>query len=181
MDFRALREGYRNAKGNPLIQYNADWKSAGADSLWAHVQTATHVFDRAAAAIYSDLQRGGVTAIYGGADAVAYLKMHNKFVSDATSKKVGGFKAGTLDGINVYQVPASIVPADELVTSWVNEDAPTDVGVSIGVFLPMATTDKLTFKNRQTEFSIYSFEDIQTLNSKYTRRIKMSNLNKVLT
>ena len=181
MDFRALREGYYNAKSNTLLQYNADWKSAGADSLWAHVQTVTHIFDKAAAAVYKDLQRGGVTSIYGGADAVSYLKMHNKFVSQTGVKQVGGYKVGTLDGINVYQVPASIVPADELVTSWVNQDAPTDVGVSIGVYIPMATTDKLTFKNFYTEMGIGAFEDIQTLNSKYCRRIKFNNLSAVLT
>lgn len=179
-DFRALREGYRNAKANTVLTYNADWKSTGAKSLHDHVQTVTHVFDRAAAAIFKDLQRGGVTSIYGGADAVAYLKMHDKFVSDANAKKIGAYKAGTLDGINVYQVPSNIVPADEMVTSWVNEDQPADVGVSIGVFLPMAATDKLTFKNLQTEYSIYSFEDIVTLNSRYLRRIKFNNLSTVL-
>jgi len=179
-DFRALREGYRNAKSNTLIQYNADWKSAGANSLDAHAQTVQHVFSRASNAIYSELQRGGVSAIYGGADAIAYLELNRKFVKDNKAVKVGGYKYGTLDGTPVFMVPSNIVPNDELVTSWVNEQNPTDVGVSIGVFLPMATTDRLTFKNLQTEYSIFSYEDIKTLNSKYCRRIKFLNLSSVL-
>ena len=179
-DFRALREGYRNAKSNSLIQFNSDWKSAGADSLYAHAQTVNHVFSRAEDAIYSSLQRGGVSAVYGGANAVSFLKMNNKFVSEPNQKKIGGYKVGTIDGIGVYKVPSNIVPNDELVTSWVNEDDPTDVGVSIGVFLPFATTDRLTFKNLQTEFAVFSYEHIVTLNSAYTRRIKFLNLDKVL-
>lgn len=180
LDFRALREGYRLAKSNSIITYNADWKAAGASSLKQHIETVPYIFDKAEDAIYSDLQRGGVSAVYGGASAISYLKQHSQFKRENSGKKVGGYKVGELDGIPVFKVPSSIVPDDELVTSWVNPEAPGDAAISIGVMLPMASTDKLFFKNLQTEYALFSYEDIQSLQPKYCRRIKMSNLSTVL-
>jgi len=177
LDFRTFKMAYRSALGNTVINFNADWKSGGADSAIAHAQSISNALERGRMAIYKDLQRGGISNIFGGPDAVAYLTYHKDWVYETAVAQVGVYKMGSIRGIPVYVTPTDIVPNDELVLNWKNPADEYDSSVSVGVFLPVAQfTPKLTYKNLYSEKSLYSVEDKKVLNSKYLRRIKLLNL-----
>jgi hypothetical protein len=177
LDFRACKKGYNVAKGNTVINFNADFAAAGSDSPIEHAQFITNAIGRAGNAIYNTYQRGGVSVIYGGPEAVNYLRLHKRFMPANTGVKgIGAFKAGSLDGMDIYQVPTSIVPTDELVCVWKNPEDEHDVSLSFGVYLPLAYTDKLHYMNAYKQRGMYAVEDYKVLNSGYVRRLKITNI-----
>jgi hypothetical protein len=184
LDFRILKLGYNVSKGNILTEFDADVVSSGEDSTINRAKVLSATVKRVGNNIYNELNRGGVTAIYGGSDAVAYLTLTDKWQEDTSMPMIGGYKAGTFNNIPVFQVPSSIVPVDELVTSYRNEQAPFDVGISIGNFYPLMAgpqrTQRLEYKNIYSEWSVYTAEDVQVLQPLYIRRLKLKNLDAAL-
>jgi hypothetical protein len=176
LDFQACLLGYNCAKGNALTTFDADFASAGSDSEVMHAQAITKAIDRAADVMYSSLQRGGVTKIYGGPNATSYLKLHKRFDSAGRQPAVGGYKIGSLDGIDIFKVPSTIVPNDELVCVYKNEQVPEDVSIAFGTLVPLYQTNKIEYKNLYSEMGLAHFGDNKVLTSKYLSRIKLANL-----
>ena len=176
LDFQALRLGYRRCLGNTGVTFNADWSASGADSEKAHVQSFSRAVNKAADVIYASLQRGGVTKIYGGPDAVSYLEMHDGWSSAGRQPAVGAFKFGSLGNIDVFKCPSSIVPTNELVCVYKNEEVPEDVSIAFGTLIPLYITPGIEYKNFYKEYGLAHFGDGQTLQSGYLVRIRLDNL-----
>jgi hypothetical protein len=176
LDFQALRLGYNAAKGNTLTTFDASAASAGEDSAVMRAQAITNAFDRAGDIMYNALQRGGVTKIYGGPNATSYLRMHKTFDAAGAQPKVGAHKIGSIQGIDIYKVPSAIVPNDELVAVYRNDEVPEDVSIAFGTLIPLYKTQKLEFKNLYSDQGLAHFGDNKILQSKYLARIKLTNL-----
>lgn len=176
LDFRALSLGYRTSKGNPVTNFNADWKTGGSDSQEAHAQSVYNAIRRAGNGIYKELQRGKVNVIYGGPDAVAYLAYHRKWEEADSMEQIGGHLAGYINKIPVYQVPIEIVPNDELVCVF-NNVAYKDPAISSGILVPIASsTMLLNYADLYSEKAVYTMEQTKVMQSKYLRRLKLLNL-----
>lgn len=176
LDYQALRLGYNAAKSNVVTNFDTDFATAGSDSEVMHAQAITKAINRAGNTMYKAINRGGVTKIYGGPDAVTYLDFHKKFTDNGSQPKTGAHKVGMLGNIDVYKVPESICPNDELIVVYRNDDNQDDVSIALGTLIPLYTTPKLTYKNMYSEMGIAHFGDNKILNSKFCARIKLLNL-----
>ena len=177
LDFRACTQGYREAKKRTAVEFNADWRAAGSISSKVRAQDLWNVILRAENAIFDSINRGGISKIYGGSNAVAYMQYHDDFVAEKNPTKIGIYKVGTLRGVDVFKVPGTdVMPTNELVGVWKNENNPNDVAMAIGTHVAFGETPKLTYKNMYSEKAIYTVEDTQILRPQYFTRISLTNI-----
>jgi hypothetical protein len=179
LDFMALRLAYRAAKANTAVAFDASAASAGEDSAILRAQAITNAINRAGNIMYGLLQRGGVTKIVGGPNAVSYLELHKKFTDAGKQPSVGAFKTGSLGNIDVYKAPVSIIPDNELVCIYRNDYVPEDVSIAFGSLIPLYQTPKLEFKQLYSELGLAHFGDAKVLQSKYLVRIVLNNLSNI--
>jgi hypothetical protein len=176
LDFHACRVGYRYALGNSFVTFNADFAAAGADSEMAHAQSITRKIADAGAVIYAALQRGGVSKMVAGYSAANYIKLHMRFKGDESQPKIGIYKIGSLDGVDIFQAPSAIVPSNEIMCIWKNENEQTDSFVAFGTLIPLYQTQTLEFKESYKETGLYHFGDWRALQPQYGVRLVLSNL-----
>lgn len=183
LDFEAFKFGYRTALGttpNPRV-HDADYLSAGADSPKAQAQNLHFVLQNTADDIKAELNRGGITSIVAGAQAANYMETFLDGFTDAGKQtEIGVYQTGTYRGnVPVFKVPRTdIMPTDEIYTIY-NNSASGDFALGFGVLLPMYSTQKLEFKNMNSEMGLAEWGDHRTLNSRYIRRVKIANLDKI--
>jgi len=178
LDFQAFHMAYKQAKRNATVDGYTEFDLQGAvgESEHNRIQVIDRYIDKAANTIYNKLLRGGVTRIFGGPDATGVLKKVEGFNTAGAMSQQGVYYLGSLPGdIKVFRTPTSIVPNDELVCMYKNPESPEDVFLMIGTLIPLHVTDKLEFANRQTEFGVASYGDMQILNKNYASMIKVVN------
>lgn len=178
LDFRAVKIAYAAAKTNGLVPVTFDAEAgAGTDDSYVHTaQTITQAIERVGDVLYDDLNRGGVSRIVGGPKAVTYLRLNAGFTTKGAQPRIGGYQVGELHGIPVFKVPSSIIPENELLCIWKNENNDADVFVAFGTLVPFWSTGSLQRKNFYKEAGLASFGDYQILNPKYANRIIISNI-----
>lgn len=174
LDFFSLKLGYRTALKNTSVTFDID--GAVGESEIDRAQALRRAIDDAGDVMYSSVMRGGVNKIYGGPKAVSYLKLVNGFTSEGKQPAIGGHKVGKLDGIDIFKVPADIVPTDELVCVYKNEVNPADVSIAFGTLIPLYTGQKTEFKELYSERGMATYGDQKVLQSSYLTRLKLSNL-----
>lgn len=178
LDFRAVKIGYAAAMTNGLTPITFDAEAgAGTDDSYIHTaQTITQAIERVGDALYNEINRGGVSRIVGGPKAVTYLRLNAGFTTKGAQPRIGGYQVGELHGIPVFKVPSSIVPDNELLCIWKNENNEADVFVAFGTLVPFFSTGSLQRKNFYKEAGLASFGDYQILNPKYANRIIVNNI-----
>ena len=70
----------------------------------------------------------------------------------------------------------SVMAATELTCVYKNEALPEDVFIMIGTLVPLHVTDKIQLANRQTQFGVASYGDIQINQKAYASTLKILNL-----
>lgn len=176
LDFQACRLGYFTAMSTGSITFNCSAAAAGEDSTIMRAQAVSNAWERAGDLMYTAIQRGGVSKIYGGPNATSYLKLHKRFDGAGAQPKVGAHRIGSIDRIDIYKVPSSIVPNAELVVVYKNDELPEDVSIAFGTLIPLYKTQKLEYKNLYSEQGVAHFGDNKVLQSKYLARISLTNL-----
>lgn len=78
--------------------------------------------------------------------------------------------------IPVYKVPSAIIPNNELLTTWKNENNEGDVCMAIGTLVPFYSTGVLQRKLFYKEAGIQRLEDSKVLQPGYLGRIKIENI-----
>ncbi len=174
LDFHAVRTAYQSALKNDAVTF--DVQGAVGESEIDRAMAFNRAIDGAADNMYNDLQRGGVTKLVGGPGAVSYVKLHRRFDGSGRQPRVGIYKEGSLDGIDIYKAPKSIVPNNQLMAIYKNEEVPEDVSVAFGSLIPLYKTMSLEYKEMYTETGISFFGDSKVLQPKYLQRISLSNL-----
>jgi len=174
LDFHAIRLAYQSAKANTAVTF--DINGAVGESEIDRAMAFNRAIDGATNKMYDDLQRGGVTKLVGGPSAVSYLKLHGRFNGSNQQPKVGAYREGSLDGIDIYKVPSSIVPDDEFMAIYRNDDVPEDVSLALGSLIPLYRTQTLEYKEFYSETGLAYFGDAKVLQPKYLQRIKLLNL-----
>jgi len=176
LDFQALRLGYTAAYGNSSVSFDGSPSAGGEDSTIERAQAITNAIDQAGDIMFNLLQRGGVTKIYGGPNATSYLKLHKRFDASGAQPKVGAHRLGSIDQIDIFKVPNAIVPQNELVAVYRNDEMPEDVSIACGTLIPLYKTQKLEYKNLYSEQGLAHFGDLKVLQPGYLVRIVLSNL-----
>jgi hypothetical protein len=178
LDFRAVKIGYAAARTNGLAPVTFDAEAgAGTDDSYIHTaQTITQAIERVGDVLYNSINRGGVSRIVGGPKAVTYLRLNAGFTTKGAQPKIGGYQVGELHGIPVFKVPSAIIPDNELLCVWKNENNDADVFVAFGTLVPFFSTGSLQRKNFYKEAGLASFGDYQVLNPQYANRIIIENI-----
>lgn len=178
LDFQALKLGYRASNWTTAVEFNADWAAAGADSDYANTQSIVKALREASNKTYASLMRGAdVSSYVAGYKAATYLTMHNQFVSDNTMPSVGVYKMGTLNGKPVYQAPADIVPANEIMCVYKNNrEEANDSAIVIGTYVPLYKTQTLEYSSFHKENALAFFGDMRINEGKYITKVKINGL-----
>jgi hypothetical protein len=177
LDFQAFHLGYRTAKRNASVDGYTEFDLQGAvgESEHDRIQVMPRYIDKAGNQIYNKLLRGGITRIFGGPTATGVLKGLDNFSDAGAMSQQGVYYLGSVGEIKVFRTPTAIVPDDELVCMYKNPEEPADVFLMIGTLVPLHVTDKLEHANRQTEFGVASYGDMQILNRNYASVMKIVN------
>jgi hypothetical protein len=177
LDFQAFHMGYKQAKRNATVDGYTEFDLEGAvgESEHDRIQVLPRYIDKAGNKIYNKLLRGGVTRIFGGPTATGVLKGLDGFSDAGAMNQQGVYFLGSVGEIKIFRTPTTIVPDDELVCMYKNPEVPEDVYLMIGTLVPLHVTDKLEHANRQTEFGVASYGDMQILNKNYASVIRVVN------
>jgi len=174
IDFFALTLGYRVAKKNTAVNFNASGAVGEAEVLRANALG--RFFGKAGNTILDTLNRGGITKVYGGGDFIEYTKLHQRFDASGAQPAIGAHRVGSLDNMDFYKTPNSIVPSLEAVGVYRNPEIPEDVSIAFGTLIPLYKTQTMEFKNMESQMGVSYFGDAVVLNPQYLVPMSVSNL-----
>lgn len=174
LDFLAIKEAYRGSKKNSVVTFDID--GAVGESEVDRATAISRKINEMADTMFNSLQRGGVTKMVGGPNAVSYLQLHKRFNAAGRQPMVGAHRVGSLDGVDIYKAPATIVPNDEILGIYKNELNPEDVSLACGTLVPLYRTSNMEFKELYSETGLCHFGDQKILQPGYLVRLQLLNL-----
>ena len=179
LDFQAIKyasDVQKTYASSNFVQFDAEAGGVNNDdSYWHTAQIINQSIEHIADNMLDDFQRGGVSAIVGGTRACTYLQLNEGWSNKGKQVAIGAHKFGEINGIPVFKAPG-IMPKDQLLTTWKNDQADGDVSIAIGTLLPFFSTGALQRKNFYKEAGIARYEDTQALQPKYLGRIQIKNI-----
>jgi hypothetical protein len=145
LDFRAVKVAYQAARMNPAsytIHFNAaaGYTATTDDSYLHTAQTFSQAIERVGDVMFNDINRGGVSRLVGGPAACSYLRLNSGFSTKGAQARVGGHQVGEIYGIPVFKVPSSVIPDNQLVAVWKNDENEADVSIAFGTLVPFFST-----------------------------------------
>ena len=179
LDFRAVKLAYQVAKanGSTVTTFDAE-AGAGTDDSYIHTaQTISQAVEKIGDDMLNTILRGGVSRIVGGPKAVTYLRLNAGFKTTGAQPRIGGHQVGELYGIPVFKVPSSIIPEDELLCIWKNENNEADVFLAFGTLVPFYATPIWTNPLNFTHSAgLAYFGDQVVIQKRYAALIKIANI-----
>jgi hypothetical protein len=179
LDFQAVKyanDVQKTYASDIFVRFDAEAGANIDDSYYHTAQLVGQAVDRIGDLMLNKINRGGVTAIVGGPGAITYLKLNKAWSDKGAQPKIGGHKVGELGDIPVFKVPAGVVADNQLITTWKNPAAESDVSIAIGTLMPFYSTGALQRKNLYKEAAVARFEDMQALQPGYLGRIQIDNI-----
>lgn len=184
LDFQAIALAVAAAPAAKAVTFNAmdantntTTIAANGETYFQRAQVVMQAVAKCKNSIYNTLQRGGVSAIVGSPDTIEYFKLHKGFTNKGEQQACGAYKAGEVDGIELYVAPKALFGnAEGAITTWKNEAAGTDVSIAIGTLMALYSTGALARKGIYKEAGLANFSDTVVLNAEYLRKLTISNL-----
>ena len=190
LDYRAIRYAYAvaktNGKANPNYYYIFDAAyntSAPAgpatgtkEGYIANAQTFVNAIDAIGDVIYDELNRGGVSRLVAGPSACSYMHLIGGYSPKGKQNQTGSHQFGELDGMPLFKVPSAIIPTNEILCVWKNDQVENDVSIAFGTLIPFFSTGIIQRKNFYKEAGLATYGDWAVLNRRYLAIIKIDNL-----
>jgi hypothetical protein len=178
-DYKAIRIAKSIAKVNTQYSFDTDFAAAGELSYKSHAQKILAVIRDIGGAIYQSIKRGEVNKIVAGYKAVTYLTYHDLWKSNESANKTGLYLAGTLDGIEVYQVPAedgdtALVQPTEMLLTYKNPLEGLDTSLCFGTLCEISAS--LAYPQFYIDGNTASVEDYLILNKGFIRLLTLASL-----
>lgn len=176
-DYRAIAMLKAIAKSNSdTYTYDADFAVAGEVSSKSHAQNILGAIDDIGGDIYDDIKRGMVNKAIVGSRAITYLRKHDLWKNDDSSKKVGVYHGGSLAGIDVYVCPAdnSMVANNEMLLTYKNPEEGLDVGIAFGVLTEV--TASLAYPQFYIDGNVGTVEDKMIITRDFVKIMTIDNL-----
>lgn len=188
LDFRAIKYAYNVAKTNsaknPNYYYEFDAGGLGYNNKdqttkegYIHnAQTFVSAIGTIGDVMYDEINRGGVSRLVGGPSACTYAQLCTLYNSKNKQVANGAHQFGEIDGIPMFKVPSSVIPTDEFLCVWKNDECENDVSIAFGTLVPFFSTGVIQRKNFYKEAGIASWGDYAVLNKRYLAVIKIKNI-----
>jgi len=179
LDVRAVKIAYQAGKMNPA-RYTVVFKAADGnttdDSYISTAQTFSQAVGRVGDVMFNDINRGGVSRMVGGPAATEYLRLNLGFSPKGQQTKNGGHQIGEFNGVPVFKVPSNVIPDDEILCIWKNDENEADVAIAFGTLVPFFSTGVIQRKNFYKEAGLSTYGDWNVLNKRYLGLIKVTGL-----
>lgn len=180
-DFHALALAKSVAKQNPVTTFNTIFSDVGEISASSHAKSLINKIGEVGGDIRDDIMRGRANVIVGGTKAVNYARRMagSGWVEETNPGEFGVIKAGTLNGIPVYEAPtgneAGLLANNEMLLTYKSSNE-MDIGLAFGVYgSPIQT--RLTFPEGNTVGNQFEVSDSQVINGKFVRLMTLEGLN----
>lgn len=181
LDYRAIKLAYLAAKTNKgyTITFDAAYNSASGSTLEGYIhnaQTFMSAVDTMSDVMLNDINRGGVSRMVAGPSAGTYCRLAGGFTDKGKQPNVGVHQVGEFEGIPLFKAPSSIIPNNEILTVWKNDQNEADVSIAFGTLVPFFNTGVIQRKQFYKEAGIASYGDWALLNRRYLGIIKITGL-----
>jgi len=174
LDYLAVKTAYQASLGNATVQF--DTNGAVGESEIDRAGSFSRAVNDASDVMFNAINRGGVTKMVGGPQSTSYVQLHGRFDGSTRQPMVGVHRIGSLDDVDMYKAPGSIIPNDEILSIYRNELVPEDVSLACGSLVPLYVSPRLDFSQMKSEVGMSHFGDLRVLNANYLVRIKLLNL-----
>lgn len=126
--------------------------------------------------VYDICMRDGVSKLVAGPNAAAQIMLHSRFDASTAQPKVGIYRIGTLDGVDIYKAPTQIIPTASCLTVYKNELVPEDAAMVIASLVELYHTPTMEFKELYKESGFCNFGELKVINPHYFQRINLINI-----
>lgn len=178
LDYKAIKLAYAAAKTNKkyIVEFDAAYAENSKEGYIHNAATFTSAVETMADIMLNDINRGGVSRMVAGPSAGTYTQLTGLYTNKGRQSNIGAHQVGEFDGIPLFKVPSSIIPTDEILTVWKNDDNESDVSIAFGTLVPFFNTGVIQRKNFYKEAGIASYGDWALLNRRYLGIIKIKGM-----
>ena len=187
MDEFTMQKGISASNWGTAVDFNTDYSSSGDDSSIAHAQSVLQAIINAEYKTYNQLGRlADKSSLVCGYSAYAYLTKHKLFNSSNPPSRIGIFKAGVLDGRDVYVAPPNVINANQptatantdmiYIFGKGNDQMNVDAVVSVGTWKASVTTNPIELKNFNSQMGLMFMGDIRKNNQYFATKVRLTNL-----
>lgn len=186
LDYRAFKLAYYAAKTNSdahFVVFDAAYNNNGVGTKEGYIhnaQTFTTAIDTLSDNMLNEINRGGVSRMVTGPSAGSYLKLCvGQFSTKGVQPNIGIHQIGEFESIPTFKAPSAIIPSDEILCVWKNDQNEGDVAIAFGTLVPFVNTGVIQRKQFYKEAGIASYGDWACLNRRYLGIIKIINMKDV--
>lgn len=187
LDYRAFKLAYANARTNPAayhVEFDAAYNTTNAvpgstgtkEGYIENALTFNTAIEKLSDTMLNDINIGGVNTLICGPSAGTYLTLNPAYSSKGKMVTKGCHVYGTFDNSLVIKVPSSIIPTNEILTTFKNPEQENDVGVIFGTLVPFYSTGVIQRRNFYKEAGLSTYGDWNVLNKKYLGIIRINNI-----
>ena len=180
LDLRSFKLAYGVARSNKdyIVEFDANYANGHNIEGYFHTaQTFPSAVDTVTDVMVNDINRGGVSRMVAGFSAGSYLKLVKGTFSDKGRQSAKGiYQIGEFGGIPTFKAPSSIIPTNEIMCVWKDDENEGDVAIAFGTLVPFFNTGIIQRKNFYKEAGLATYGDWAVLNRRYLALIRIKNL-----
>ena len=180
LDLRSFKLAYGVARSNKdyVVEFDAAYGSGENIEGYFHTaQTFPSAVDTVTDIMVNDINRGGVSRMVAGFSAGSYLKLVKGTFSEKGRQSAKGiYQIGEFGGIPTFKAPSSIIPTNEIMCVWKDDENEGDVAIAFGTLVPFFNTGIIQRKNFYKEAGLATYGDWAVMNRRYLALIRIKGL-----
>lgn len=180
LDLRSFKLAYGVARSNKdyVVEFDAAYGNGENIEGYFHTaQTFPSAVDTVTDVMVNDINRGGVSRMVAGFSAGSYLKLVKGTFSEKGRQSAKGiYQIGEFGGIPTFKAPSSIIPTNEIMCVWKDDENEGDVAIAFGTLIPFFNTGIIQRKNFYKEAGLATYGDWAVMNRRYLALIRIKGL-----
>lgn len=180
LDLRSFKLAYGVARSNKdyIVEFDAAYGNGENIEGYFHTaQTFPSAVDTVTDVMVNDINRGGVSRMVAGFSAGSYLKLVKGTFSEKGRQSAKGiYQIGEFGGIPTFKAPSSIIPTNEIMCIWKDDENEGDVAIAFGTLIPFFNTGIIQRKNFYKEAGLATYGDWAVMNRRYLALIRIKGL-----
>lgn len=181
LDYRAIKLAWQAAKTTKKssVIFNAGYAGIGTgakDGYYQNAQTFMTAVETVGDNMLNKINRGGVSRLVAGPSAGSYMRLNAGFSAKGAMRTLGCHQIGEIETIPVFKVPSKVIPSNEVLCVWKNDDNDADVAIAFGTLVPFFSSGIIQRKNFYKEAALATYGDYKILQPEYLSSIKIINL-----